>query len=92
MGKRIEYGLFEYERSGFMKAVTVAYVYPAVKVTFVAYGNETEVGSVYGITYMDNGFIYVNSAEYPFHYELANTELTVIDEGIERTIYTTEVN
>lgn len=92
MGKRIEDGLFEYERSGYMKAVTVAYVYPSVKVSFVAFGSETQVGSVYGITYMNNGFIYINTAEYPFHYELANTELTVLDEGIERMIYATEVN
>ena len=92
MGKRIDGGLFEYERSGFMKAVTVAYVYPSARVSFVAFGNETQVGSVYGITYMSNGFVYINTAEYPFHYELANTELTVFDEGVERTIYTTEVN
>lgn len=91
MGKRIEDGLFDYERSGNMKAVTVVYVYPAVKVSFVAFGRETQVGSVYGITYMDNGFIYINTAEYPFHYEISNTELTVLDEGVERNIYTTEV-
>ena len=75
-----------------MKATTTSYVYPAVTVSFVAYGNETQVGAVYGITRMDNGYVYINTAEYPFHYELNNTEITVDDTGVSYTLYTHEVN
>ena len=74
-----------------MKAVTTSYVYPAVTVSFVAYGTEIQVGSVYGITEMNNGFTYINTAEYPFHYELKDTVLTVLDTGVAKSIYVEEV-
>lgn len=74
-----------------MKAVTTNYVYPAVTVSFVAYGNETQVGAVYGITRMDNGYVYINTAEYPFHYELSDTVITVLDTGVASSTYTVEV-
>ena len=74
-----------------MTAVTTNYVYPAVTVTFVMFGEQVQVGSVYGITRMDNGNTYVNTAEYPFHYELSNTEITVSDTGVGSSEYTVEV-
>lgn len=74
-----------------MIAVTTAYVYPAASASFVAFGNEKVVGCVYGITRMDNGYTYINSAEYPFHYELKDTVVTVNDNGTAHTEYTTEV-
>lgn len=74
-----------------MKAVTTTYIYPAATVTFVMFREQIQVGSVYGITEMDNGNIYINTAEYPFHYELSNTVITVMDTGIANSVYTTEV-
>lgn len=74
-----------------MKAVTTNYIYPAVTVTFVVFGEQTQVGAVYGITTMDNGNIYINTAEYPFHYELSNTVITVSDTGVASSTYTVEV-
>lgn len=74
-----------------MKAVTKNYVYPAVTVTFVMFGEQVQVGAVYGITEMDNGNIYINTAEYPFHYELSDTVITVTDTGIANSVYTVEV-
>lgn len=74
-----------------MKAVTTNYVYPAVTVTLVSFGEQTQIGAVYGITQMDNGNIYINSAEYPFHYELSDTVITVTDTGIANSVYTVEV-
>ena len=74
-----------------MRATTTNYVYPAVTVSFVAYGNETQVGAVYGITRMDNGYVYINTAEYPFHYELSDTVITVNDTGVASSTYTVEV-
>lgn len=74
-----------------MKAVTTNYVYPAVTVTFVAFGGQIQVGAVYGITEMDNGNIYINTAEYPFHYELSDTVITVTDTGVASSTYTVEV-
>lgn len=75
-----------------MKAVTKNYVYPAVVVSFVNFGNEIQLGAVYGITTLENGYVYINTAEYPFHYELSNTEITVLDTGIAYELYTSEVN
>lgn len=74
-----------------MKATTTAYVYPAVTVTWVAFNQQTEVGAVYGITEMDNGYVYINTAEYPFHYELSNTAITISDDGVAKSVYTAEV-
>lgn len=74
-----------------MTAVTTNYVYPAATVTFVLFGEQVQVGSVYGITRMDNGNIYINTAEYPFHYELSDTVITVSDSGVANSIYTVEV-
>ena len=74
-----------------MKAITTLYVYPSVRVSFEAFGKETQIGSVYAITSMSNGYVYINTAEYPFHYELSDTVLTVTDAGIERVIYVTDV-
>ena len=74
-----------------MIAKTKAYVYPSVTVTFVAFGAQQEIGGVYGITEMNNGYTYINTAEYPFHYELSDTEITVNDTGVSYTEYTTEV-
>ena len=55
------------------------------------FSKEVTIGSVYGITTLDNGNVYINSAEYPFHYELRDTVITVIDSGISYSEYTTEV-
>lgn len=74
-----------------MTATTVAYNYPSVTVTFTAFGGEIQVGSVYGITYMSDGCVHINSAEYPFHYELRNTEITVLDTNATSTTHVVEV-
>ena len=74
-----------------MKATTTSYVYPAVTVTFVAFSEQIQVGAVYGITEMENGNIYINTAEYPFHYELSDTVITVNDTGVASSTYTVEV-
>ena len=74
-----------------MIAKTKAYVYPSVTVSFVVFGTQKEIGAVYGITEMDNGYTYINTADYPFHFELSDTEITVNDTGVSYTEYTTEV-
>ena len=73
-----------------MKAYTKNYVYPAATVHFTAFDKEITIGSVYGITTIDNGNVYINSAEYPFHYELSDTVITVIESGISYSEYTVE--
>ena len=48
------------------------------------------------ITYIKSGaadyqIVGINSAEYPFHYELSDTVITVTDTGIANSVYTVEV-
>ena len=74
-----------------MNAVTKLYVYPSVTVTYTVFGSEKQVGAVYSVTEMDNGYTYINSAEYPFHYELTDTEITVNDTGTAYITYVSEV-
>ena len=74
-----------------MKAVTKLYVYPSVTVNYTAFGSEKQVGAVYAVTEMENGNTYINSAEYPFHYELSDTVITVNDTGTAYVTYVSEV-
>ena len=52
---------------------------------------QIQIGAVYGITTMDNGYIYINTVEYPFHYELSDTVITVLDTWVASSTYTVEV-
>ena len=74
-----------------MKAVTKVYVYPSVTASFTVFGSTKEIGAVYAVTNMENGNVYLNTAEYPFHYELSNTVVTLDESGTAYITYVSEV-
>lgn len=75
-----------------MIAKTTVYPNADVKATFTVFGRSVEIGGVYSVTKLDNGYFYISSIYYPYHYEMAETELSITYLTTpESQIYVTEV-
>lgn len=60
-----------------MNSVTKVYPDAGARVLFTIFGRQIELQGVYSITEMEDKY-YINTIYYPFHFEIEDTEISVL--------------